>query len=85
MGGTWKWEKSPRPDGAATIEEGNRNLGFGEFAEWTYAAVITQKQGYVQFLLGGNQRTMPGKERFVDWIRYKQSGITMDVNTGSAD
>ena len=50
--GTWKWGKSPKPDEAATIDEETRYLGFGEFAEWAYAAVLTQKQRYAQFQSG---------------------------------
>ena len=50
--GTRKWKKSPKPDEKATINGETRKLGFWEFAEWTYVAVLTQEQGYVQFMLG---------------------------------
>ena len=50
--GTWKWEARPKPDATSEISGKIRNLRFWEFAEWAYSEGLTQKQGYVQFLLG---------------------------------
>ena len=37
--GSWKWKNN-----SAKSNEDARNLGFGEYAEWTYAEVIANKR-----------------------------------------
>ena len=42
--GTWKWKKNPKPGETATNNEDARKLGFGEYAEWTYTSVLTNRR-----------------------------------------
>ena len=70
--GTWKWKTSPKPDEEATIDGETRKVGFGEFSEWAYAAALTKKKGYAQFLLGETDAQWHGKKRRTDRIRYKE-------------
>ena len=84
VSGAWKLKKNQKTDDTAAINSATRKLGFGEFADWTYAEAITQKQRYAQFLLRETNARAPEKQRLIDWIRYKEEGITTDVNAVAA-
>ena len=76
----WKLKKNKKTDDTAAINREARKPGFGEYADWAYAEAIVQKQGYAQFMLGETEAQCPEKIRFVDWVRYEEAGIAIDVN-----
>ena len=83
--GTWKWKKSPKTEAKATISEEAQKLGFWEYAEWSYVEVIADKRGYLQDLLGETDAQFSEKKRFSERARWKEAGITTDVNTGAVE
>ena len=75
--GGWKWKSNS----AKTNEDDARKLGFGEYADRTYAEVIANRRGYAHGLLGETDIQCPEQKRFAEWARWGEDGIITDANT----
>ena len=70
----------------AAIVGGARKLGSGEFAEWTFAGILTYKPRCIEFQLGDKgDGAIPEKKEFIEWIQYNNVEIAVDEKTGSAE
>ena len=62
--GGWKLENN-----SAKTNEAARNLGFGEYADWTYLEAIANKRRYVQDLIGETDIRCPEKKQRIERAR----------------
>ena len=58
--------ESPYEECSATL------LGFGEFKDWIYGEILTDKPRYVSHLWTENDRSSPGKKMFADWLKLTE-------------
>ena len=85
VGGTWKREKSPIPEGEATIDGDSRKLGFGGIRGANLCGSAHAQSMICGVFDRGNQCPVAGKKRFIDRIRWKEAGLAADVKTGEVE
>ena len=56
MNGNWRGTRNPTIEEDASIGGATHQLGFGEFTEYTYVAILTYKPKYLHFLIEEGNR-----------------------------
>ena len=67
----------------AMIECETHQLGFGEFAEYTYAEILTYKPKFAEFLIDEGKREHIDMREPPGRAMYKDVGVTTGSETGA--
>ena len=85
LDGIWKESRDPTNEAIGKIDGEAQELGFVEFAGYTYAGILTYRPNYSEFLMDDRRQDHLEMKKSTEWAMQKDVGITVDNNTGDVE